>query len=297
MRRKSKSGFTLVELLVVIGIIALLISILMPALTKARQQAFSLKCLSNLRQLGQATAMYVNQYKGYLPYPTSAYPNVDNGAKQSIVWFAALDPFLQRIGENNSGGVAGFRQYKAWKQCPIYETLEGNEIQPNGYQDPTKGFTRTYKMNSHLRRTNPPPRNGSVAKITDVKRATEFVYLGDAVGMDYTGPIPSQWESGQFSMEVNDKTQANPALRHSKGANILFVDGHAETLKFPTFKKRLRTPQNYIEVDSWESEFVNASGNPVDAVGNRPAEQQGLNRNPDMTMIWSDPGKLYRQWN
>ena len=65
-RPQSVRGFTLVELLVVIGIIALLIAILLPALNRARDQARSAACLSNLRQIGQGMQMYASEFQGHV---------------------------------------------------------------------------------------------------------------------------------------------------------------------------------------------------------------------------------------
>src|SRR5688572_22410966 len=87
--RRRARGFTLVELLVVIGIIALLISILLPALNAAKERANRVKCSSNLRQIGQGLLLYANDNKGVYPRTRADVA----GTYTCFTFPTATDPF------------------------------------------------------------------------------------------------------------------------------------------------------------------------------------------------------------
>ena len=155
-------------------------------------------------------------------------------------------------------------------------------------QDPLKEASRTYKMNALLRHKNPV----GLAKLSEVKQSSNFVYIGDGISQDQVGMVLNQSDNTAFHMQVNDPTDASPALRHDGGANILFIDGHVSTIRLKTTTRKISTPS--ITVKTWESEFVNNGGTPSDLPNPaKTPEAQGLHRNPDMPLIWSDAPKLY----
>lgn len=136
----------MVELLVVIGIIALLISILLPSLNKAREASRSVKCMSNLRQLSQATMMFCNDHHGKLPgragggiimfdlsssnpdkYTTVGNP-ATQGAADWIAWQRAIDPV---DGQPNTGADQNITYSGLARYLNLKETVHSSPAQAN----------------------------------------------------------------------------------------------------------------------------------------------------------------------
>src|SRR5271156_3877299 len=163
-----RRGFTLVELLVVIGIIALLISVLLPALSKARQQGNVVACESRMRQIGQMAVMYCNDNKGSLPWGSNenAGTAVINGVSESLDYdwstklFSALNPkygdtyYLQT---QNSSALPYSRSIFMDVETPIgwgglQYSCHPRLMPSNGSTDSTGALLSPYKL-SHVQRS------------------------------------------------------------------------------------------------------------------------------------------------
>src|SRR5690606_25937103 len=91
--RPARAAFTLVELLVVIGIIALLIGILLPTLSRAREAGNTAKCLSNLRNMALGAVMYANDNDGYLIQ--AGHGHGGTHSHEEVAWFNTLQAYYQ----------------------------------------------------------------------------------------------------------------------------------------------------------------------------------------------------------
>lgn len=133
--RKEPRGFTLVELLVVIGIIALLISILLPSLQKARVQAKRLQCMNNERQLLSALLMYTNDNGGYFPCDVTAGGGqgyIDNDSSPYNPYAVELNPWWAPVPPNYMPPYLG--RYLGMPSLPFSGSLSGGIDTVNVYK-------------------------------------------------------------------------------------------------------------------------------------------------------------------
>ena len=195
-------AFTLVELLVVLGIIAALAGILLPAVNAARHEADAVACTANVRTIGTAALMYAQQHKRYVTFLRVGNRNIDRKE--------LLHPFVTQ-GRNNRDNEAGH----VW-QCPANTKVH----QVDGLH-----LEASYGFNTNM--------NG--VRIERVKRPSETVALCDAGLLD----TPSANADGARATHVwppgrpatPSSTRPNHT-RHPKGAvSVGFVDGHADRMR------------------------------------------------------------------
>ncbi len=202
-----RRAFTLVELLVVIAIIAILAAILFPVFARAREQARKSSCLSNLKQMGLATKMYVQDYDETLPRysvatsPTAYWPNlIDPYVKNRMMWFcpsyerSVTNPSANASTYGTNYGIIGknIAEFSRSSELLMFADTEGAYVGSDSKSAGCNGFTEA------------------------------FLRIYDPV---------DQAAGTQTACKIYLQTTAGASPRHLGGSNVVFVDGHAKWVK------------------------------------------------------------------
>jgi prepilin-type N-terminal cleavage/methylation domain-containing protein/prepilin-type processing-associated H-X9-DG protein len=236
--RRETRGFTLVELLVVIGIIALLIAMLMPALNRARDSANTVACLSNHKQVVLSLLMYAHHNKGHFPY-SSKY------AAANHVTFRDWSIAQRTLGARRCTGQ-GSRHYNLLTLSLApggWNNGHGSDVEdPRWITASSRFVTRndTWQQNPNWN-NNPTERWRVAKKITWARPASQVMLTADAY-------VPTQMDAvhGATPSEGGDSvgpdySNAAERLRFRHGMNLDrinlgFVDGHAETWEYSSIR-------------------------------------------------------------
>ena len=219
MGKLQKAGFSLIELLVVIAIIAILAALLLPALSQAREMAFRVVCLSNLRQLQIGWSLYANDHKDLLPENKTLGAGRTTARSPTNSWVTGNAQASAEPVDLMSGSIYRYTPNPGVFHCPsdrskLYGASETR--------------IRSYSLDASLSGI----RSDSVRSFTAIRPGPARVFT-------FLDEHEESIDDGYYLLyRAPDKTWPNlVADRHTQGANLAFADGHCEHWKWRATKR------------------------------------------------------------
>ena len=211
-----RKGFTLIELLVVIAIIAILASMLLPALNQARSRAHAVKCTGNLKQMGIYVSNYANENRDF-------FVSSDGGGIVPKTWGVFLVDYFNLNKSNDKVMLKEFRCPKA------------------NYQEKWHGH---YTYGAVYRSGNVAANPNCYISITRIKKPSVAQVMGDSYNPK------DKWQNFQM-LDYQLDGYGNPHLLHNQRCNFLFFDMHVNAMSRQDMVKRKVLYQDSRDVDSY----------------------------------------------
>ena len=223
---RRKRNFTLIELLVVIMIIAILASLLLPALNSAREKGLSVHCLSNQKSLGMAVAQYMHDFQDWVPFVQESFDN-----HPPYEWKVLLDPYIQKRAKYLKHGFTGIDQ--GIFRCPSWKSFGHTFSEKNydggiGINDSLHYISGVAYMIDNA--TGTIKSTGSKAvPVSSMKQISETILFQDAMNYWTNNESLHAYVITPFKRESIGGPEIVISNIHNNGLNTLWLDMHASS--------------------------------------------------------------------